>query len=199
MTLTEMFQAVGLSYGWSMPVLLLIGLAVLSLATAKDGGTSAERVRAVYCHLMEFIGVLLMTAGALPALYAVFSMQPLSQMTYIGLLLVFAAGGLLFLWNDARLNEIDAAARATADALFLHVWKLMGILVVIFTALSLLLRMLLEADRAEGWWVLHLTMLLYGFILCWFTLHRHAPVRKAPPARAPLFGKKPSKPAARKR
>jgi hypothetical protein len=198
-SLSTMFQNVGLSYGWSMPVLLLIGLALLSVAISRDGGTAAARTRALYCHLMEFIGVLLMTAGALPALYAVFSLQPLSQITYVGLLLVFAAGGLLFLWHDARLGEIDPAARETADALFLNAWKLMGMLVVIFTGLSLLLRVMLASDHTNGWWVMHLTMFLYGLVLCWFTLHRHKPVQKAPAARPVLFAKKTAKPAARKR
>jgi hypothetical protein len=194
-SLSSMFQNVGLSYGWSLPVLLLVGLAVLSLAVARDGGTSAKRIRALYCHLMEFVGVLLMTAGALPALYAVFSAQPLSQITYVGLLFVFATGGLLFLWHDARLGEIEPAARETADALFKNAWKLMGVLVVIFTGLSLLLRVLLAADRADGWWVMHLTMFLYGLVLCWFTLHRHDAPKKVAPVRPVLFAKKTAKPA----
>lgn len=198
-SLTAMFQEIGLSYGWSMPVLLLIGLAILSVAVSHDGGKSSQRLRALYCHLMEFIGVLLMTAGALPALYAVFSMQPLSQITYVGLLLVFAAGGLLFLWHDTRLGEIDAAARETADALFLNTWKLMGMLVLVFTGLSLVLHVMLVSERTDSSWIIHLTMLLYALILCWFTLHRHKIAAVKPGASRMLFAKKITKPIARKR
>lgn len=196
-SLSTMFQEVGLSYGWSMPVFLVVGLALLAIAVSHDSGKPGQKLRALYCHLMEFIGVLLMTAGALPALFAVFSMQPLSQITYVGLLLVFAAGGLLFLWHDARLQEVDASARETADALFLNVWKLTGVLVVVFTGLSLLLRLMLATDRTDAWWVMHLTMFLYGLILCWFTLHRVAPVRPAPSRT--LFTKKAPATKARKR
>ncbi len=195
-SLSNMFQEVGLSYGWSMPVLLLVGLALLAIALSHDNGKPSDRLRALYCHIMEFIGVLLMTAGALPALYAVFSMQPLSQITYVGLLFVFAAGGLLFLWHDARLQEIDAGARETTDALFLNTWKLTGMLVVVFTGLSLLLRVMLAAENTNNWWVMHLTMLLYGLVLCWFTLHRPAPVR---PVTRTMFVKKTPAVRARKK
>lgn len=198
-SLSAMFQAVGLSYGWSMPALLLIGLAILTIAVSHDGGKPSERLRALYCHLIEFIGVLLMTAGALPALFAVISRQPLTQITYVGLMIVFAVGGLLFLWHDARRHEVPAAARETADALFLNLWKLTGALVVVFTSLSFLLKVMLVAERTNGWWVTHLTMLLYGLVLCWFTLHRRKVVPPAPAKRV-LFAKKAAtKPTARKR
>lgn len=195
-SLSTMFQEVGLSYGWSMPVFLLVGLALLTIAVSHDTGKPSQKLRVLYCHMMEFLGVLLMTAGALPALYAVFSMQPLSQIAYVGLLLVFAAGGLLFLWHDARLQEIEANARETADALFLNVWKLTGVLVVVFTGLSLLLRLMLSTGNNDAWWVMHLTMFLYGLVLCWFTLHRPAPVR---PATRTLFPKKTPAVRAKKR
>lgn len=198
-SLSVMFQEVGLSYGWSLPVFLLLGLAVLSLTVSHDGGKPSDRIRALYCHIMQFISVLLMTAGALPALYAVFSMQPLSQITYVGLMLVFAIGGLLFLWHDARLQEIEKAARETADALFFSTWKLMGVFVVVFTGLSLLLHSMTDVEQQNGWWVIHLTMFLYGLLLCWFTIHRRPAVVVKPTVSRVLFAKKTSKPVSRKR
>lgn len=188
-SLSVMFQEVGLSYGWSMPVLLLVGIGILTIAVSHDGGKPSERLRALYCHLIEFIGVLLMTAGALPALYAVFSKQPLTQITYVGLMMVFAVGGLLFLWHDARRHEVPVAARETADAIFLNLWKLTGMLVIIFTVLSFLLKTMLIMDKTNGWWIIHLTMLLYGLVLCWFTIHRRK-VAPPAPAKRVLFAKK---------
>lgn len=160
--------------------MLLIGIAMLSIAVSRDGGTPAERTRAIYCIIMECIGILLMTAGALPALYAVFSVQPLSQITYVGLMFVFAIGGLLFLRHDAYLQQLNTTARETAETIFFYTWKLMGTLTVVFTGLSLFVHSITATAQADGWWVAHLTMLLYGLILCWFTLHR-TPTSATPP------------------
>lgn len=198
-SLSAMLQEVGLSYGWNLPVFLLLGLALLSLSVSHDGGKPSERIRALYCHVMQFISVLLITAGALPALYAVCSMQPLSQITYVGLMLVFAIGGLLFLWHDARLLEIDKTARETSDALFFAAWKLMGVLVVVFTGLSLILRTMVDIELAQQWWIMHLTMLLYGLLLCWFTLDRRPIIVVKPTVNRVLFAKKTTKPVTRKR
>ncbi len=195
-SLSSMFQTVGLVYGWTMPVLVLVGIALLFIATARDNARPHLQVRVIYCHLAQTLGILLMTAGALPAIYAVFAPQPLDQMTYLGLLLVFCIGGLTYLIHDTSLRAIDRATRAVADAIFFHIWKLTGLLIILFTGLSLALRYMMDMQNAHEWRVMHLTMLLYGLVLCIFTLHRDppaTPVRPVPAPRPVMVAKKPTK------
>lgn len=203
MPLSSMFQAVGLTYGWTLPVLLLVGIAILFLVTARDGSRPHLQARVIYCHLAQLIGILLMTAGALPAVYAVFAPQPLDQLTYLGLLLVFGIGGLVFLAHDSALKRIERTTRAVADAIFFHVWKLTGLLIVLFTGLSLGLRFMMDMENAHEWRVMHLTMLLYGLVIMVFTLHRDPPATPVRPAAAPrtvIASKKPKvKAVAKKR
>lgn len=189
MSLTALFQSVGLSYGPTLPVIILMLFIFLALPAVFRPSVRADSIAfAAYCYLAQMLGILLMTAGGLPALYAVFAAQPLAEITYLGLLLVFAAGGALFLWHDARLRMIDPASRAIPAALFFITWKFMGLLVIVFAGLSFMLRLMLAAERTEGWWVMHLIMILYGLIISWFTLSR--------PEESPAFTSLPTRPVA---
>lgn len=200
-SLSSMFRDVGVSSGWLLPIIVIAGLALLYIATMRNDSRPYDQLRALYCHFVQLIGILLMTAGALPAVYAVFAPQPLATATYIGLLLVFAIGGLLFLWHDARLKEIDPVARAMADAIFYHGWKLTGLLVTVFTGLSFVLRSMLAEAQTPGWYTVHLTMLLYGLTICMFTIHRGRPVMVKKPGlfTRPKLIATSKKPATRKR
>lgn len=210
MSLTSMFQSVGLSYGPTIPLVVLAVFVLLALPAIFRPSVRAEAIGyAAYCHLAQMMGILLMTAGALPSLYAVFAQQPLAEITYLGLLIVFAAGGGLFLWHDARLRAVDPASKAIPAALFLMTWKFVGLLVTVFAALSFALRLMFAAERMPDWWVMHLVMLLYGLVLSWFTLNRNpstyapaftstatstrAPAVSKPIIKKPLAAKKKSK------
>lgn len=172
-TLTSMFETVGLFYGFSLPVIILFVFMLFTLPVVVRPSLRAEAVsQAAYCYLAQMLGILLMTAGALPALYAVFSLQTLSEATYIGLLLVFAIGGLLFLWHDGHLRHIDAASKAIPGAIFFVTWKFIGLLICAFAGLSFVLKLLMLEEQPNHWWVPYLLMLLYGLIISWFTLHR---------------------------
>jgi hypothetical protein len=187
MSMTALFESVGLFYGVFLPLGVFALFTIFTLPAAFRQTASADAVCfAAYCYLGQMLGVLLMTAGGLPALYAVFAMQPLSEMTYLGLLLVFAIGGLLFLWNDNHLRTIDPAARTVPGSVFFATWKFIGLLVTVFASLSFVLKLMLVVQLDPRWWVPHMIMLLYGLILSWFTLHRakagvrtpsHAPAR----------------------
>lgn len=193
MSLTSIFQSVGLSYGPLLPLVILALFTLLALPAIFRPSVRAEAIGyAAYCYLAQMLGILLMTAGALPALYAVFAQQPLAEVTYLGLLIVFAAGGGLFLWHDARLRSVDPASRAIPAALFLMTWKFVGLLTTVFAGLSFVLRLMLAAERTPDWWVMHLVMLLYGLVISWFTLDRN------PRAYAPAFTSTATRPAVAK-
>lgn len=173
MSPTMMFQSVGLLGGLFLPLIVLLLFAILVLPGVLHGSGKPHAIgKAAYNYLAASLGIVLMSAGGLPAVYAVFARQPLSTGSYTGLLLVFAVGGLTFLWHDARLEKSDSASKALPASLFFFTWKFIGLLVSLFAGLSFVLRIIARTDTgASDWWVIHLIMLLYGLLLSWFTIN----------------------------
>lgn len=191
-SLTSLFEAIGLPYGITLPLFVLGMFTLLILPVIFRPGARAESVAyASYCYLCQMLGILLMTSGALPALYAVFAQRPLAEPTYLGLLIVFLVGGALLLWHDSKLRKIDDASKAIPAALFFMTWKFIGMLVILFSGISLALRLLDPMSQDGDWWVIHLIMILYGLVISWFTLRptmpgfSSTPVIKSPAPAAP--------------
>lgn len=171
-SLSLMFQSVGLFYGLLLPVAVVSLFCLFLLVGLSRGGARVEDVTlAIYCYLAQSLGIMLMTAGGLPALHSVFAGATLSSATYLGLVLTFAFGGILFLWHDSKLVRLNELAKSVPHAVFLYSWKFIGLLITMFSALSFILRLLFyfEGGNAD-WWVMHTVMLIYGLLLSWFTL-----------------------------
>ncbi len=171
-SLDSFFQNINLPYGMSLPIAALALIALFAVPGMLRGGHAWHTAAAAYHYLAQSLGVILLTAGGVPVVQAVLSGQEIENVSYIALLFVFAIGGLLLLWNDGKLRHIDAASKAVAGALFFYTWKLIGLLVTIFSALSLLLSIVLGALGAGTDTMVsmtHVTMLVYGLLLSWFT------------------------------
>jgi hypothetical protein len=136
-------------------------------------GTNRDKARNIG------IGCLLLPSGGLPAVYAVVSHQLLASNTYLGLLILFIIGGIIYLRHDAKLRTVDADSKAIPAALFFYSWKFIGLVIVLFTCLSFVLDWLVNtAPGHTDTWTVDLVMLLYGLLLCWFTIP--VPVAEAP-------------------
>lgn len=167
-SLDALFQNIGVPYGMLLPVGVVSLLALVALAGMIRGGNPWEIAYATYCYFAEAIGIILITTGSLPVLLAVLTGQLLNNETYVGLLFVFAVGGILFLWHDAALRSIDASSKAVPGALFFFSWKLIGLLLASFALLSLILSVVIETVQLQSA-VMHVTVLAYGVALSWFT------------------------------
>jgi len=167
-SLDALFQNVGVPYGMLLPVAVVSLLALVALAGIVRGGNPWEIAYATYCYFAEAVGIILITTGSLPVLLAVMTGQLLDSETYVGLLFVFAVGGILFLWHDAKLRGVDAASKAVPGALFFFSWKLIGLLLASFALLSLILSVVIETVQLQSA-VMHVTVLIYGVCLSWFT------------------------------
>ena len=171
--LSTIFGFIGTFYGLVVPLSVMLLVTLLMFAGMANPGAKARSVgEAVYCYLMHGVGVLLMTIGALPTVFSVFSGVSYTSRTYVALLLVFACGGVLFLVHDQMAHAIDRASKAVIEAVYLFSLKLIGNLIVVFSAISMLLHVVLGSFEA-GWWVSPLVLLLYGFLLCWCTRGQH--------------------------
>lgn len=188
-TVTSMFQSIGIVSGFLMPVAVLLLFVILVLPGLARVGTKPETLAlAAYGYLAQSLGVILMTAGGLPAVYAVVAHQILPSNTYLGLLILFIIGGVTYLWHDSLLQNVDSDSKAIPAALFFYSWKFIGLLIALFASLSFVLAFLVGGEgQPYGWWNVHLVMLLYGLLLCWFTIqpHREPVVNRPAPAFRP--------------
>lgn len=191
-------------------VLLLPGgalalLLLLSLPSLLSGGVAKDVATAAYSYIAQSLGIVLMTIGALPSAYAVFAQQPLASGAYVGLLLTFSLGGLLYLRHDTKLSKMPSAAKQGPGVLFFYMWKVVGLVIALFAGLSALLSLsTIGLQEAGDWWINQMVLLLYGLIVSWFTIGSYttsvkaAPIMKASPAPAKkLIAGKPLKLAKR--
>lgn len=169
-----------------LPAAVIHLLAVLLLPCLLSPGAKASAcAKAAYCYLMQIVGVILMTIGALPAVYGVFEkfalgVERFSAEMYLALLILFSAGGFVFLWHERVAERIEDASKKIPALLFWYTFKIIGMLLMLASALHLVLVMLLTgAQLVAGWWITSSVLLLYGALLSWCT---RTPVKMSPPA-----------------
>ena len=155
-------------------VLLIMLFTLLMLPSVLKAGSETEEVaKAAYGYIAQTIGLFLMTVSGLPAFYAAFGWATYSSGAYAGLLTIFAVGGILFLWQDSVLRQIEPASRLLPQIIFSHVWKLIGLLAVLAAGLSGAFFLFTNtAPLTPGWWVMYAGLFLYGVIVSWLTFER---------------------------
>jgi len=162
--------SIGILYALLFPLLILQALSIIFIPSMIVHGAKPLQVgKAIYCYLLQMIGVLLLTLGSLPALYGVLANQNYDSKMYLALLIIFTAGGLTFLWHDNLLRNVDVHSRAVPEAVYRYTLKLIGYASVLISTLSLLIVMLLGSSTTAHWWVLPFLFLCYGILLSWCT------------------------------
>lgn len=159
-----------LVYGIVVPLLLVQLLALLFIPSMLAAPSKARAVgEAIHCYLIQAFGVMLMTVGSLPTIYSVLAGISYTGGTYFGLLLIFATGGGLFLWQDQRATLLDSAARAVPGAIFLLTFRILGQITLVLALLSFLLSVTMGSMDIAGWWVMPVLMACYGGLIAWST------------------------------
>ena len=155
-------------------VMLILLFTLLMLPSILKAGARTEEVaKAAYGYVAQTIGIFLMTVSGLPAFYSAFGYASFSSGAYAGLLTVFAVGGLLYLWEDDKLRKIDPAAKLLPQVIFVHVWKLLGLIAILAAGLSCVFFLFTNtAALTPGWWVMYAGLFLYGVIVSWLTFER---------------------------
>lgn len=174
LSLAGLLQSHVLLYGVFLPLVSLLLFFLLCVpAFLRSSARPMDIARAAFHCLAQSVGIVFMIAGSLPALQVVISNQVLGGTTYIGLLIVFAVGGLLFLWNDIQLKAMSVASKEIPETLYFYTWKFIGLLVLLFSGVSLALNLLFSPESfAEGGWMMHVIMFFYGMLISFFTLNR---------------------------
>lgn len=147
--------------------LLLIFSLILATSLTREAAKPQAVGEAVYCYLVQSVGIVLMSIGAVPTLYSVFSRTPLQSLTYAALLFVFSIGGLIFLWHDYLAGRLPAPSCAVPKAIYLSTWKFIGFTLLVFSLLSVILNILLRSILPSSSITLHGILALYGLVLWW--------------------------------
>lgn len=157
-------------YGIVVPLVLVQLLALLFVPSLLAAPAKARAIgEAIHCYCIQAFGVMLMTVGSLPTVYSVLAGVSYTGGTYFGLLLIFAAGGGLFLWQDQRATTLDSAARAVPASIFLLTFRILGQVTLVFALLSFLLSITMGSTDVIGWWVMPILMTCYGGLVAWCT------------------------------
>ncbi len=166
----------GLVYAVLLPLLILPVFAMLFFPSMQVPGARSFAIgKAIYCHVLMALGLLLMTVSALPALYAVCErlltgQDRFSTEIYVALLLLFAAGGLTFLWHESKAMTIDEPSRRVVGTVFWFLWKTVGYLLMLIAVMAFFLTMLLTRESFAGtWWIMPVLLFVYGGLLSWIT------------------------------
>lgn len=159
-----------------LPVMVIGALSILLLpALLQPGAKPAAVARALYCCLLQAMGVAVMSIGGLPAVYGVLrkfstGVEQFGPEAYLAFLILFCAGGITFLWHEQATEDIDDASKRIPILLYWYAFKVLGYLLVLYSGLSILLSMLLVSPPLPmTWWITPLVLFLYGILLCWCT------------------------------
>jgi len=173
--LVAMFGAVGIVYGLIVPLAFVLLFAVFAIASSASPGAKPRVVaQAAYCALMMGVGLLLMTIATLPTVASVISGMSYSGSTYIGLLALFLGGGGMYLFHDRWMQSLDSTSKLIPSLLFLFTVKSIGMLAALLSGLSIVLTLILGEPETE-WWVMPVTVFLYGILLLWCTRAERSP------------------------
>ncbi len=157
------------------PLAVMFALAIALIPCLLSPGIRVGSVvKALYCYLLQTVGVAMMTAGALPAVYGVLEKfgtggERFSAEMYLALLILFSVGGVVFLWHEQTAERIDDASRRVPALLFWYTFKIIGALLIFVGVLSVIFTILLTQPLAGSWWITPVVILLYGLLLSWCT------------------------------
>lgn len=174
MTLTSLSVSTLLTFTL-VPLGILVGLAAASIpCILSPGARPVSAIKALYCYVLQSVGVALMTTGALPAVYGVLEKfttgdERFSAEMYLALLILFSLGGVTFLWHEQMAERIDDGSRRIPALLFWYTFKTLGALLTLLGILSFLFTMLLTRPLVGPWWITSIVTILYGVLLSWCT------------------------------
>ena len=157
------------------PLTLMVALALALIPCMHaPGARMASSIKALYCYVFQSVGVMMMTAGALPAVYGVLvkfstGVERFSAESYLSLLLLFTVGGITFLWHEQIAERIDDASRRLPALLFWYTFKIIGNLLLLLGALAFIFTMLETKPLTGSWWITPLITFLYGMLVSWCT------------------------------
>ena len=171
----------GLFNGFAVALGITGILALLLIPSLlAEGAKPTETAHALYRYILQGIGAVLMTLSGLPALYGVLTNRALPQNGYLALLIVFAFGGIVYLWNEGKTERIAPASRLVPSLIFRYAFKFIAFVAMAMAVTSLLTTLLFSSwPFPDSWFGSPLVFFCYSCFLLWCT---HFPAPKEPTA-----------------
>ncbi len=119
---------------------------------------------------MKTLGILLMGTSLLPLTYNLMNSTVPEVTTVYALLLVFLAGLGILVHYSRVTQHIDEPSVMVVRAIFSHGFELLGGLMAVFAALSLMLMFILT-KRFDAWQMPAAMLLLGVFLMLMFSVH----------------------------
>lgn len=156
----------------AISILMTFLLSILLIPSLLPPGARPEgAARALFNYLMQVVGIILMVASGFPAVVSVLTGASFVPQSYLFLLIIFATGGLTFLWYEQHISKIDPASRAVPALIFHSLFKFLGFFTTFTAALTILSTLLFvpHAALSGQWWPSPLLLLAFGIFLLWCT------------------------------
>jgi len=168
--LLEIFTFVQAIFSVILGVIVVQLFAFLLLARSIEHSEKPrELARAIFSYFMLAIGALLMSLSAIPTLIAALGQGGFSTQVYVSLVLVFVAGGILFLWHDYQARLLSEEVRHIPSLIYHYTIKTTGQLSLVLAVMYFTLTISLQSTDTSGWWSMPVAIFLYGLFLCWIT------------------------------
>ncbi|HLD64057.1 MAG TPA: hypothetical protein VI913_04150 [Candidatus Peribacteraceae bacterium] len=161
-------------YIWTLaalsgPLLVAFTLAFLLSVRTVAPADLGKLARAVFSYLMMLVAVILMSTAAIVTALAAMTASALNDpAVHLVLLLLFAAGGILFLWVDQSVRHMDKYITRIPSLLYDFTLRIVCYVAIVFSILYLLL--MSAFIQTEGWWKVPGVILLYSCLVVWLLL-----------------------------
>ncbi len=148
----------------AVPIGVLLTLALLMTAGLHVSGAKPEGVaKASGSYILKTFGLILVGLSSVQMTFATITMKMPSPPTIFALVLLFSIGLGVMIHESRRAASVDAASLAVPHLVFCYLCKVLGTIVVLLSALSLIMTFMF-AKSSTGW-EMPATLLLLGALL----------------------------------
>lgn len=164
----SLFDPNALFYATMIIVITYVALFIpgLMVAGAKPEGVA----RAISCYLWKTFGLLIMSMSIVQLMVAVINNQVPSFPLLSGLILLLVTGMGIMVHVSSVVAKVDPASSVVARLVFSHTIEIVGGLIAVVSAMSLMLSFLLT-QRVDGWELPSVMILLGVTMMLSASLH----------------------------
>lgn len=161
----QMFQSSAVVYG---PLLIVTIFTLLAIPSLMVPGAKPEGVvKAIASYIIKTLGLVLLAMSAVQLTYGLIMMEIPEFSALAALIILFTIGLGIMVHQSIVLKHIDEASAMIPRLVFSHACEVIGALVTILSALSLIITYIVSGGSTVGMqgWEMSATFLLLGSIL----------------------------------
>lgn len=158
------------------PILLVFVIGLFFLASTATQSKDPKQVFSAWLQVvMKAAGALLMMFAVFMTIIALLDSLSYGTELFVGLVLSFSVGGILFLWSDQRLREMADEFTKVPSAMYNVLFTAIGYLLVTSSGLLFSTLVASNATSEPYWWYFPVIILLFGILICAMTSNITSP------------------------